>query len=297
MESIFGRIRSGAGKAAFEADKLRRVNAIKGEIKALTEAITQTFYHVGQVAYELYRQNQVPQPALNEVCAQLADLQRQILEKEKAIEQIRQEEFVEPVSPTVGPLPAGSMQCPEGHGPLPQQARFCPVCGSPGVPVRPAAPAGRFCPNCGEGLSPGGRFCPSCGTNLPAAVPPSPPEPAPIEAPGAGTAAGPAADPAPVAESPDASESMVESTAESAQMPPEEVGEQGELPTAAEDLEEPSLPEEPEEVGESPNGGDEEEAMEEAGSQGPPSQRHCPDCGAKLIPEAQFCPDCGQPVA
>lgn len=75
MNSFLDRIRSGAGKAAFEADKLRRMNAIQSGIKGLKDEVRRALNRVGDVAYDLYRDEQIDQPALEEACRQVQTLQ------------------------------------------------------------------------------------------------------------------------------------------------------------------------------------------------------------------------------
>jgi uncharacterized OB-fold protein len=158
MSSFFDKIRSGAGKAAFEADKLRRVTAIQAAIRTHKGNFDKVLVEAGQVAFALHQTDQITQPELQKVCERLAAIQKQIREKEQEIERIRAEEYVESQE-------AGRV-CPNGHGPLPAQDNFCQVCGAPAVEVSPPATTGLACPNCGLALAPGARFCSSCGQTI-----------------------------------------------------------------------------------------------------------------------------------
>lgn len=168
MSSLFDRIRSGAGRAAFEADKARRITSVQSTIRSLKDEINQAFFRAGQVAYEAYRQGQVTQPELLQACERLRSLQEQMMAREQEIEVIRNEEFREPARQSqYGYL------CPNGHGELPSGAMFCPACGSEAIHIPPPSPdeMSVSCSACGAKLGPEARFCPACGS---AASPPAP---------------------------------------------------------------------------------------------------------------------------
>lgn len=170
MTGILGRIRSGAGRAALEADKLRRITSVQSIIKSLKEEIDQAFSRAGYVAFDLHQAGRITQPELREICERIAALQAQIAAREREIETTRSEAYVEPTrGPQYGHL------CPNGHGELPSEAQFCPVCGAQAIDV-PSPVASAFCPACSAALVPGARFCPKCGAPVPEPSPPSPVE-------------------------------------------------------------------------------------------------------------------------
>ena len=157
MADLFGRIRSGAEKAAFEAEKLRRVQGVQGEIRSLKQEAEQQIYRVGRTAFSLYGGQQIDNPRLQQVCKRLADLQDNIAAKEKTVEDIKAEIF----RASVAAEEFGHI-CPNGHGALPLQDKFCQVCGATAIDV--AAPAAAAsCASCGSELSANARFCYQCG--------------------------------------------------------------------------------------------------------------------------------------
>lgn len=163
MSSLVDRFKSGAGKAAFEADKLRRVQVAQSAIRPLRSEADRLYMEMGKLAYLLYTQGGITQPELHTAGERLATVQAQITGAEAEIERIRAEEYVEPVSSTT----AGTgLICPNGHGTLAGGAVFCQICGAAGA--RPAAPpqplATMPCRQCGDALRLDARFCPSCGT-------------------------------------------------------------------------------------------------------------------------------------
>ena len=159
MSSLVDRFRSGAGKAAFEADKLRRLQSAQSAIKPLRSEADRLFYELGKLAYVLYTQGGVAQPELRTAGERLAAVHAQIAAAEAEVERIRAEEFVEPLPSAVT---QGSLLCPNGHGALVAGASFCQTCGAAGV--RPTVPVTEPCQNCGAALEPNARFCAACGT-------------------------------------------------------------------------------------------------------------------------------------
>ncbi|MGD1995520.1 MAG: zinc-ribbon domain-containing protein [Anaerolineae bacterium] len=166
MEDLLDRVRSGAGRVGFEAEKQRRVAQARVELRGLKGQVDEVIQQLGQRAMELYRSGQIEQPELREACEQVASLEAEIAQKKEEIEKLRAEEYVAPTPPP----PTGRI-CPQCQISLPEQARFCPECGSEAVDVAPEpttgpAPAERVCPNCGADASSEALFCPHCGTRL-----------------------------------------------------------------------------------------------------------------------------------
>jgi len=189
MNSFFDKMRSGAGKAAFEADKLRRVTLIQSELRGLRDEFQKLCAQAGQIAFSLHQRGQIGQPELRAVCEQLAALHRQIGDQEAEADRVRNEQYVDASAAPAGP----TLLCPQGHGPIPPGARFCQLCGQPGVSAGgwASAPAA-ICATCGDALTPDSAFCANCGAPVggarpagppplppPAAAPPRPPTPDP----------------------------------------------------------------------------------------------------------------------
>lgn len=164
MSDFFNRVRSGAGKAAFEADKLRRTQAIQLKIRSLNQETEKVYTQVGRVAYTLYQQEQVAQPELKAACDRLAAVFAQIAAHEQEVERIKAEMFVDTA---VAGIQYGHI-CPNGHGQIAPQDYFCQVCGAKAIDVPP--PTGLACPHCHAPLQPGARFCANCGQSVPLAA-------------------------------------------------------------------------------------------------------------------------------
>ena len=163
MPGFFDKIKSGADKAAFEADRLRRVTQAQGALNKLKGELTTQVAAIGSRAVELYDGGALTQPELQELCQQMDGLRQQVADQENEIERIRQEKAPEAVAAAPAPTatPAGR-PCPNCHAEVAAGVKFCPNCGSK-VDV---APAPATCPNCGAVVPAGSRFCPECGKTV-----------------------------------------------------------------------------------------------------------------------------------
>ncbi|MBC8264427.1 MAG: zinc-ribbon domain-containing protein [Anaerolineales bacterium] len=159
MAELFEVIRERATKAAFEADKLKRITQIRASMISLNRELEQEKKRLGDAVFQLYDTGKLTQPELLELCEQLAPMRGQIAEKEAEIERIRQEE------PPEVPIPAlyGHI-CQRCRTKFPGEVVFCPRCGTRIEDVPP--PTGLICPKCGAALAEGTVFCPSCGVRV-----------------------------------------------------------------------------------------------------------------------------------
>jgi hypothetical protein len=163
MSSLVNRFKSGAGKAAFEADKLRRLQAAQSAIKPLRGEADRLYFEMGKLAYVLYTQGGITQPELRTAGERLASIQAQIATAEAEVERIRADEYVESLS---NAFTQSGLICPNGHGTLTGGASFCQTCGAAGVRPAPLplAAATMPCRQCGNALDLNARFCAACGT-------------------------------------------------------------------------------------------------------------------------------------
>lgn len=159
MAELFDEIKKQARRAAFEADKKKRIFQIRSEIGPLQREIERKTREIGVAVLQLFDAGRLNQDELVELCREVARLREQIAEKEAEIRRIEEEKF--PEAPT--PALYGHI-CPKCKVQLPNEVVFCPRCGTKTVYVSP--PLGRVCPNCGLSLPEGTMFCPRCGTRL-----------------------------------------------------------------------------------------------------------------------------------
>lgn len=283
MSDIFNRLRSGAGKAAFEADKLRRIQSVQLKIRSLNQETEKEYNRVGQTAYSLYQKGEINQPELKAACGRLAAIFAQIRAYDREIEEIRAEEFLE----TASTIQYGHI-CPNGHGQIDLQNNFCQICGAKAIDVPP--PSGAACVRCQALLQPGAQFCANCGQPVE-----SPKISKPAENPCPNCGAPLLADaafctecgykvvmPEPEQEQ-DLSETDVESDVEAEAAVVEPPASEPEIEEQQEDDEPPT------ETTESDLIGSEESPVPEALDM-------CPVCGSPLVEGAAFCTECGHRI-
>ena len=112
MSDFFGKLKSGASKVAFEADKLARLNRAQGEADKLKGQINSQYSKLGEIVYEKFSKQEAVDPALVEVCQAIAQLHQQVGSKSEEISKIKAETFSpSPVAPT--PTPARTPSVPE----------------------------------------------------------------------------------------------------------------------------------------------------------------------------------------
>lgn len=160
MNSFINRIRSGAGKAAFEADKLRRITAIQSTMKTLELEVEQETFRLGDFTFSLYSENRLSEHALKQACEGLAGLKQRLVECEREIQAVREEEYVEP-------SPYGRV-CPRGHGSIPPESNRCQTCGAKAVAaVASTRRSDLRCATCDTLLPEEASFCVNCGAPAP----------------------------------------------------------------------------------------------------------------------------------
>jgi hypothetical protein len=145
MPGFLDRIKSGADKAAFEADRLLRVTQAQSALKALQREMEA----IGQQAVALYDAGTLTQPELLAILPQIDTLRQQIAAQEAEVERIRQEKPLEAPAP-------GEERLEEAPAPAQEEPPEAPA----------PAPQGRICPQCQTELPADVRFCPECGSRV-----------------------------------------------------------------------------------------------------------------------------------
>jgi hypothetical protein len=164
MPGFFDKLKSGADKAAFEADRLRRQTQAQSALKALQRDLENQVQALGQQALALYDAGTLTQPELLALGPQIDNLRQQISTQEAEIERIRHEKPPEAMGPAEEPPAAAPV--PE-RPPTPVQAQARSEAEPPpAAPVQAAAPGlrGHICPKCQIPLPADVRFCPECGS-------------------------------------------------------------------------------------------------------------------------------------
>lgn len=168
MPGIIDKLKGGAEKASFEADRLRRLTRAQSELKALQQQLAVAQSALGQQALTLYDSGSLTQPEMLATCRQAVDpLRLQITIQQAKIQQIREEKPPETVSAAYhGHIcPCCQIQLPSGAG-------YCPRCGSKAVDIAPPqSTATAKCARCGALLAAEAVFCTNCGAHVEVAAP------------------------------------------------------------------------------------------------------------------------------
>jgi hypothetical protein len=165
MSDFFGKLKSGAGKVAFEADKMARLNRVQGELNQIKKQIETHFTKLGEMVYHQYTNPQGESPSFDAECQAIADLERQAEVKGEDIKRINAENYApQPTAQVASTPPVPSMPV----SPPPAADASAPFQPPTPAAVDPtAAPRSRFCPNCGHEVAPNVKFCPDCGAKMP----------------------------------------------------------------------------------------------------------------------------------
>jgi hypothetical protein len=157
MSDFFGKIKSGAGKVAFEADKMNRLNKARSELEKIKNQIQVQFMKLGEMYYTQRANAAVTGPAYDEICQSIVALEDQVESKNRDIQRISAENYA----------PQGTQPAPQPFS-GPAQYPPTPISTQTSFPQTPAQAASttKFCPNCGKEIPVAARFCTECGANL-----------------------------------------------------------------------------------------------------------------------------------
>lgn len=141
-----------------EAERKRKVNQIKQQIRDLQSREAQAINALSAQILALYEAGSLTQPELVSLCKGVDEVRAQIKEKEAELEQLQPPQ----------PEPKAEARCPNCQAPVVAGAAFCQTCGTRlGAPEETAPAPVRFCVHCGAELREGARFCPKCGQTMP----------------------------------------------------------------------------------------------------------------------------------
>jgi predicted RNA-binding Zn-ribbon protein involved in translation (DUF1610 family) len=157
-----------------EADRKRKIAAVKQQIQDLQAKEAQAINALSAQVLALYEAGTLTQPELLSLCRGVDEIRARIETKEVELQQIEPappppppEAVPKSAKPAAGPVQSGAeIRCPNCGVSVVTGAAFCQSCGAPVVPKEPPAPV-HFCVHCGAQLREGARFCPKCGQVVP----------------------------------------------------------------------------------------------------------------------------------
>jgi len=152
---------SGLRQRVAEADRRRKINAVKGQIRDLQAREAQAINALSAQVLALFEAGTLTQPELVSLCRGVEDIRKQIVEREAELAKL------EPApAPAPAPAPQAGERCPNCSAPVVPGAAFCQTCGTRLAPQAPAPVL--YCVHCGAQLRQGAKFCPMCGGAVPA---------------------------------------------------------------------------------------------------------------------------------
>ena len=128
MPDIFGKLKSGASKAAFDADKLMKVRKVEGDISQLKKQIDNFQERLGEITYLSYVNKEPQNQEAIDYCEKLIALEQQVLVKQEEIKTIQAEVFGQS-SPVSAPVVTNFQKCPSCGKMNAANTKFCAECG------------------------------------------------------------------------------------------------------------------------------------------------------------------------
>jgi hypothetical protein len=157
MSDFFGKLKSSAGKLAFEADKMSKLSQAKSDLEKAKSLVQLQYAKLGELYFTQRGTAGVTGPGYDEICQSIMDLQQQVEAKNDEVQRINTEIYSPQVTQPAS-QPA-STPAVSSSAPAPVQSN---------APAAPAAAAAttKFCPNCGHEMPVQTKFCPNCGTKV-----------------------------------------------------------------------------------------------------------------------------------
>ncbi len=154
MSGFFDKVKSGAGKVAFEADKVADAKKVELDIGNMKKQIDVQYTRLGAMSYQRFRATNQEAPEFADVCNGIVAIEQKIAAKQEELKAINARQWQPPAVP--------QQQCqapPTSYAPPPQRYSALP---SP----PPPAQGDRVCPSCGQPVSNTTKFCCNCGAKV-----------------------------------------------------------------------------------------------------------------------------------
>ena len=126
MSSFFGKLKSGASRTAYEANKIARVRKVEGEISQIRKQIDAFQERLGEVTYLEYIHKEPQGQDAVDYIEQLVSLEEQLITKQEEMKKI-QAETIETAEDTT---PPPDIKCPNCNKMNSADTKFCSSCGT-----------------------------------------------------------------------------------------------------------------------------------------------------------------------
>jgi hypothetical protein len=125
LSGLFGKLRSGASKTAFQAGKIARVRKVEGEIADIRKQIDAFQERLGEVTYLSYiNEEEQGQDAIDYI-NQITSLEEQLIVKQEEMNIIQAETFESGQTST-----PTEVSCPNCNKVNSANTKFCSECGT-----------------------------------------------------------------------------------------------------------------------------------------------------------------------
>jgi hypothetical protein len=158
MDNFMGKLKSGANKMAYEAEKVARSSRARNELDQFKGQVKAQYTKLGELYYQK-RSTGVTGPEFDTLCQAVADLEQQIKAKDEEIQKVTAETFESQSGQSATVISSASVSVPSAPTPAATGAA------SPSsFPTQVNAPAQtKVCPSCGKEIPAAVKFCPECG--------------------------------------------------------------------------------------------------------------------------------------
>ena len=129
MSGIFGKLTTGASKAAFDANKLMRVRKAEGDIAQIKKQIDAAQERLGEITYLSYIHKEPQGQDAVDFCDQITALEQQVVVKQDEIKNIQAETFGQS-GPASAPVVTNYVKCPSCGRMNGTSTKFCADCGT-----------------------------------------------------------------------------------------------------------------------------------------------------------------------
>ena len=153
-------IREGTETAREEIERRTGLVRERRELRRLRQQRDTLVKRLGERALQLFGDGEVAQDEIASECQAIITLEDQIARKELEIQRIAQLSARPVAAPVYGRI------CPRCQIQLPDEAVFCPNCGTRAEDVVPPEPKRATCPACQGSIPIESSFCPRCGASL-----------------------------------------------------------------------------------------------------------------------------------
>jgi membrane protease subunit (stomatin/prohibitin family) len=127
MDDFLGKLKSGADKLAFEAEKLGKQAEAKADVESLRFSLQSKYAELGRLYYSQRSGGAASEPEVEALCKVIAEMEAKVAARNAEIQHISSETYVEPAAATTA---AAVKFCSSCGKELAKEAKFCPNCGA-----------------------------------------------------------------------------------------------------------------------------------------------------------------------